>query len=75
MSDNPKIEQLDLPLGPDLPNKTLFRPDEVAKFFSVSRSTVYQWVDEGILKACKPAAGSIRIFRSSIIEALKTPRR
>ena len=67
--------QLPLPLGPDLPNKTLFRPDEVAKFFAVSPSTIYRWVDEGILNACKPAAGTVRIFRVSIIEVLKTPLR
>jgi hypothetical protein len=63
--------QLNLPLGPDLPNKSLFRPDEIARFFRISRSTVYRWCDEGILLACNPAPGTVRIFRSSILDAIK----
>ena len=54
----------------DLPDKTLFRPDEVAVFFSVSRKTVYAWVESGKLSACKPNDGAIRIFRDSIVAAM-----
>ena len=47
-----EFAQLELPIGPDLPNKTLFRPDEVAVFFRISRSMVYRWcecmIDSGI---------------------------
>jgi len=66
-----EFEQLCLPLGPDLPNKTLLRPDEVARFLRVGRSTVYRWCDEGILMACSPTTGTVRIFRLSVLDALK----
>jgi len=51
----------------DLPKKTLLRPDEVARFFGVSRGTIYRWIDFGLLEACKPTRGVIRIKRESII--------
>ena len=38
-----------------LPDKPFFRPDEVAKYFSVSKSTVYRWIDEGRLQSVKVA--------------------
>lgn len=49
-----------------LPNKSLFRVDEVAAYFSVARSTVYLWIDHGILAAEK-YHGAIRVPRESII--------
>ncbi len=55
----------------DLPNKTLFRPGEVAKFFGVSRATIYRWVEFGLLEGCKPTEGSLRIFRNSVIALLE----
>jgi excisionase family DNA binding protein len=48
-----------------LPNKDLFRVDEVATYFDVSRSTVYLWIDHGILIAEK-YGGTIRIPRESV---------
>lgn len=36
-----------------LPNKELLRPDEVAAYFGVCRSTVYLWIDHGLLEAEK----------------------
>lgn len=49
-----------------LSNKSLFRPDEVADYFNISRSTVYLWIDHGILKAEK-IGGTIRISREAIL--------
>lgn len=49
-----------------LPMKALFRPDEVATYFNVSRSVIYLWVDHGILEAEK-YHGTIRIPRQAII--------
>jgi len=46
----------------DLPAKSLLRPDEVAKFWSVSISTIYRWIDLGILPAIKKG-GTLRILR------------
>ena len=51
---------------PRLPNKSNFRPDEVAYYFDVDRSTIYKWIDNGILTATK-IAGTIRIPREAIL--------
>jgi excisionase family DNA binding protein len=49
----------------DLPNKELFRVDEVAEYFGVARSTIYLWIEHGILIAEK-YRGIIRIPRESV---------
>ena len=36
-----------------LPNKAYLWPIEVARYFSVSRSTVYNWINSGLLRAHK----------------------
>ena len=48
-----------------LPNKDLFRVEEVAAYFDVSRSTIYLWIDHGILIAEK-YRGIIRVPRESV---------
>lgn len=50
----------------DLPNKGLLRPDEVAEYFSVTRRTIYNWIDSGRLDAVKVSGTIIRITRESI---------
>ena len=45
----------------DLPNKDLLRPDEVAKYFSLSVRTIYGWIDTGKLKAVK--IGPFQVLR------------
>ncbi|HXX76483.1 MAG TPA: helix-turn-helix domain-containing protein [Nitrospiraceae bacterium] len=47
--------------------KALVRVDEAAAFLSVSRWTIYRWVDEGRLRATKIGKGSLRIFHESIV--------
>lgn len=49
-----------------LPNKELLRVEEVATYFGVARSTIYLWIDHGILQAEK-IRGTIRIPRESIL--------
>lgn len=49
----------------DLPNKPLLRVEEAATYFDVSRSTIYLWIDHGILAAEK-YRGVIRIPKESI---------
>jgi excisionase family DNA binding protein len=49
-----------------LPQKALFRVDEVSAYFNVARSTIYLWIDHGILSAEK-YGGTIRIARDAII--------
>lgn len=51
-------------------NKSLFRVDEVADYFNVSRSTVYLWLDRGILKV-KKNSRTIRI----IMDDLRLPNK
>lgn len=54
----------------DLPDKTLLRPDEVAKFFRVTRQTVYNWCAEGRFEYIKIGHG-LRIYRGSIMRYIK----
>ncbi len=57
----------------DLPNKGLLRPDEVAEYFSVTRRTIYNWIDSGRLDAVKVSGTIIRITRESINNLQKSP--
>jgi len=50
-----------------LPQKDLFRVDEVAIYFGVSRSVIYLWIDHGHLNAEK-LNGTLRIPRESILK-------
>lgn len=47
-------------------DKSLVRVDEAAEFLSVSRWTIYRWVEEGKLRGTKIGKGSLRIFQESI---------
>lgn len=47
-------------------DKALLRVGEAADFLSVSRWTIYRWVEEGRLRGTKVGKGSLRIFRESI---------
>jgi excisionase family DNA binding protein len=48
-----------------LPMKDLLRVEDVAAYFDVSRSTIYLWIDHGILIAEK-YRGIIRVPRESV---------
>jgi|WetSurMetagenome_2_1015567.scaffolds.fasta_scaffold607342_1 hypothetical protein len=56
---------------PDLPDKTLLRPDEVAEFFSVSEQTIRNWCNEGSLETSLVNGSTLRIFRASVILLVK----
>lgn len=47
--------------------KTLLRVGEAAEVLSVSRWTIYRWVEEGRLRGTKIGKGSLRIFRESVV--------
>jgi len=51
----------------NLPNKILFRIDEVAALFDVHPRTIRRWIKGGIL-GFEKLAGSIRISRNTIIK-------
>ena len=50
-----------------LPEKTNFRMDEVAEYFSVSPTTIRREIEEGHIKAVK-IRGQWRIPRTAILE-------
>lgn len=54
----------------ELPKKELLRPDEVAKYFSVSVRTVLRWVREKKIKAVR-VVGVTRIPKKEVIKAQK----
>lgn len=60
------IENTTIVDDPNLSQKSLFRVDEVADYFNIAKSTVYLWIDHGILSAEK-YNGTIRIPRESIL--------
>lgn len=45
-----------------LPEKELLRPDEVARFWSVSVKTIYRWIELGIIPGIKKG-GTVRVPR------------
>lgn len=54
-----------------IPEKRLFRPDEVAKIFDVSVKTVYNWCDSGKLEFLRVAGHTLRIERKCVIEIIR----
>lgn len=54
---------------PDLPEKTYLTPGEVARFFTVSKSTVYHWCEVGELD-CVKIAGVLRVYRASVVKKI-----
>jgi excisionase family DNA binding protein len=53
-----------------LPDKDLFRVDEVAEYLDVTQSTIYRWIDHGHLPAEKYRR-VIRISRKSLLKFRK----
>ena len=51
----------------ELPKKKYVRPDEVADYLYISKSTVYVWCQNGSLESSK-MNGVLRITRDSVIE-------
>jgi excisionase family DNA binding protein len=48
--------------------KEWFKPTEIAKFFSVNRATVVNWVNSGKLVAYETVGGHYRVMRKDIID-------
>lgn len=55
-----------------LPDKELFRPSELPKYLSVSKSTIYSWIETGQLEAVRLAGKTIRIKRETILNLQKS---
>jgi excisionase family DNA binding protein len=57
----------------ELPDKAHYRPDEVAEYFDIKLSTLYQWIAEGKVNGLKVAGmRCVRITREEI-EKMKRP--
>jgi len=54
--------------------KCLLRVDEAAMQLSVSRWTIYRWVQEGRLEATKIGKGSLRVFQTSVAALIEQNR-
>lgn len=59
---------------PDLPEKSLLRVDEVARFFRVTPRTVYLWIERGKVQSRETPGGGVRIARESLVLFLSTTR-
>lgn len=55
-------------------DKPLLRVGEAAQVLSVSRWTIYRWIEEGRLEATKIGKGSLRVFRASVTELVERNR-
>ena len=49
----------------------LFKIQEVAEYFKVSRNAVYKWINEGKLKTVETPGGETRITESEIKRILE----
>ncbi len=50
--------------------KELYRPDEVASLLRVTRQTVYNWIEQGDLRATKITGRALRIHRDDILKLI-----
>ena len=55
-----------------LPDKAHYRPDEVAEYFDINLSTLYQWIAEG--KVCGLRVAGMRCIRITREEVEKMKR-
>ena len=53
-----------------LPNRELLKPGEVARFWQVSRKSIYFWISQGEMKAVKKG-GTVRIPREEALKGRK----
>ncbi|QPD05715.1 MAG: hypothetical protein Nkreftii_003489 [Candidatus Nitrospira kreftii] len=51
--------------------KSMLRVGEAAELLSVSRWTIYRWVEDGRLRGTKLGKGSLRIFHESVTGLIK----
>jgi excisionase family DNA binding protein len=54
--------------------KALLRVGEAAEFLSVSRWTIYRWLEEGRLEGTKLGRGSVRVFSCSLNKLVEQNR-
>ena len=55
----------------DIPEKRLFRPDEVAKMLDVSLPTIYRWCESGKIGFIRIGPRLMRIERECVIRVIR----
>jgi excisionase family DNA binding protein len=55
----------------DIPEKRLFRPNEVANIFGVAIKTVYRWCDSGKMDFIRIGPRMMRVKRESVIKFIR----
>jgi len=50
-----------------------FRPEEVAKILGVSRSAVFRWCRDGVIRYTRPSTGVMLIPQSELDRVLELP--
>lgn len=56
-----------------LPLKAYYRPQEVAEFFDIAESTLYQKIHDGKIKAIYPGDGRSMRISLEEVERMKRP--
>ncbi len=56
-----------------LPEKDLLRPDEVAKYLSISVKTIYGWIATGKVDAVKVGPSRLIRIRRIVVERMNPP--
>ena len=51
----------------EIPNKNLFRTDEVAELLDITRQTVYNLINSGRLECIRPSQRTTRITREELV--------
>ena len=57
--------------GTEAMQKATLRVEEAAALLSVSRWTIYRWVEAGRLRGTHVGKGSLRIFRESAVSLIE----
>jgi excisionase family DNA binding protein len=53
-----------------IPTKSSYRPDEVAAILGVSRRTIFRWIRDKTIEACR-MKGTLRIPQTAMVSRLK----
>lgn len=55
----------------ELPDKELFRPDELAAIFRVSKQTIYLWIETGELEAVRIGKKTLRVKKRDVMKIVR----
>ena len=55
----------------EFPEKELFRPDELAAIFRVSKRVIYRWIETGELEAVRIGKNTLRVKRRDAVSIVR----